>query len=51
MIIQFLSDPENTLCLTTSQTLSASKMKMWAKVAQYWLPLENMGMPGKLIDS
>ena len=51
LLIQFLSDPANTLCMTTSMTLGASKMKMWSKIVQYWTPLEKMGMPGKLVDS
>jgi hypothetical protein len=51
LIIQFLADPANTICLATSITVSISKKKMWGKVVQYWTPCEALGMPGKLVDS
>jgi hypothetical protein len=51
LIIQFLCDPANTICLATSITVSISKKKMWGKIVQYWTPLEKMGFPGKLVDS
>ena len=51
LIIQFLCDPANTICLVTSITVSVSKKKAWGKIVQYWTPLEKIGMPGKLIDS
>lgn len=51
LIIQFLCDPANTICLATSITVSISKKKMWGKIVQYWTPCERLGMPGKLIDS
>lgn len=51
VIINFLCDPENTLCLVTSVTIGTSKKKMWAKIVQYWTPCEKLGLPGKLVDS
>src|SRR4029077_20678631 len=51
LIIQFLADPANTLCLATSLTVSISRKKLFGKVVQYWTPCEALGIPGKLVDS
>src|SRR5580765_2969096 len=51
LIINFICDPANTMCLATSITVSVSKKKLWGKVVSYWTPLEKLGFPGKLVDS
>jgi hypothetical protein len=51
LIINFLCDPANTICLATSITVSVSKKKLWGKVVTFWTPLEKLGFPGKLVDS
>lgn len=51
VIINFLCDPANTLCIVTSVTIGTSKKKMWGKIVQYWTPCEKLGFPGKLVDS
>ena len=51
LIINFLCDPANTMCLATSITVSVSKKKLWGKVVTFWTPLEKLGFPGKLVDS
>lgn len=35
-IVNFLSDPENTLCLVTSTSISAAKKRIWKSVIQLW---------------
>jgi hypothetical protein len=51
LIVNFLADPANTICLATSITVSVSKKKLWGKVVTFWTPLEKLGFPGKLVDS
>ena len=51
LIINFLCDPANTMCLATSITVAVSKKKLWGKVVTFWTPLEKLGFPGKLVDS
>ena len=51
LIVNFLCDPANTICLATSITVSVSKKKLWGKVVTFWTPLEKLGFPGKLVDS
>ena len=51
LIVNFLCDPANTMCLATSMTVSVSKKKLWGKVITFWVPLEEIGFPGKLVDS
>ena len=51
LIINFLCDPANTICLATSITVSVSRKKLWGKITSFWTPLEKMGFPGKLVDS
>lgn len=50
-IENFLSDPQNTIILTTARTLILSRLKVWGKVVKYWTPLKELGIPGKLLDS
>lgn len=50
-IVNYLSDPENTIVLTTARTLVLSRLKVWGKVVKYWTPLKDVGVPGKLLDS
>lgn len=50
-IENFLSDPQNTIILTTARTLVLSRLKVWGKVVKYWTPLQELGVPGKLLDS
>jgi hypothetical protein len=51
LIVNFLCDPANTVCLITSTTVGVSRKKGWGKIVEYWTPCEKMGMPGKLVDS
>ena len=51
LIIQFLCDPQNTICLATSITIGVSRKKLWGKIVEFWTPCESLGMPGKLVDS
>ena len=47
LIVNFLCDPANTICLATSITVSVSKKKLWGKVVSFWTPLEKLGFPGQ----
>jgi hypothetical protein len=50
-IVNYLADPENTIVLATSTTIKASKQRIWGKIVKYWQICEQLGLPGKLIDS
>jgi hypothetical protein len=50
-IINYLCDPQNTIVLATSTTIKASKQRIWGKIVQYWQVCENLGLPGRLVDS
>ena len=48
-IVNWLSDPLNTMVLVTSTSLKDSRRRIWGSITDYFLAVPNM--PGKLVDS
>ena len=48
-LVNWLSDPLNTMILVTSTSLKDSRRRIWGAITDYFLAVKNM--PGKLVDS
>lgn len=49
-LVNWMSDPINTLVLTTSTDLLAARKRVWGEVTAFWQAAQGV-MPGKLVDS
>lgn len=50
ILVNWMCDPINTLCMVTSTDLAAAKKRVWGEIIQFWQAAQS-AMPGKLVES